>query len=335
MKVSVLIPSFNHENYIEKCVDSILNQSHKDLELIISDDNSNDKTIKKIKKYSDKRIKLFQQKKNLGICNNLNFLTKRVQGKFFCYSGSDDFFDKYKIEKQLNFMLTNKIDFSFTHVNFINSSGKFVKDNDNYMLGNFNVKNRSVGEWFNTFFFRGNVLNAPSSMFKQSLKSKIHFDENYEYLHDFKIYIDLMFHGKKFGILNEKLTYYRLHPKNNSSRDINNINKDFLENLLIKDYIIQNLKLKDINTYLLKKEVASNKSQEKIFISLCCELIKSKNIINQIFSLLKFSKINNNTKKKENKKFFDALKENLFFYDYFLVDQNKFKNKIKKKNIYC
>ena len=63
MKVSVLIPSFNHENYIEKCVDSILNQTHKDLELIISDDNSNDKTIKKIKKYSDKRIKLFQQKK--------------------------------------------------------------------------------------------------------------------------------------------------------------------------------------------------------------------------------------------------------------------------------
>ena len=66
---------------------------------------------------------------------------------------------------------------------------------------------------------------------------------------------------------------------------------------------------------------------------MCCELIKSKNIINQIFSLLKFSKINNNTKKKENKKFFDALKENLFFYDYFSVDQNKFKNKIKKKFI--
>ena len=48
MKVSVLVPSYNHETYIEECIDSILSQTHKDLELIISDDNSKDKTIKKI-----------------------------------------------------------------------------------------------------------------------------------------------------------------------------------------------------------------------------------------------------------------------------------------------
>lgn len=331
MKVSVLVPSYNHETYIEECIDSILSQTHKDLELIISDDNSKDKTIKKIKKYSDKRIRLFDQKKNLGICKNLNFLTKKIQGKFFCYSGSDDFFDKYKIERQLNFMLAKKIDFSFTHVNFINNKSEFVKDNDNYMLGNFNVNNRPIGEWFNTFFYKGNILNAPTSMFRESLKKIIYFDEKYEYSQDFKVYIDLMLLGKKFDILNEKLTYYRLHQNNNSKRDKSNINKGFLENFLIKEHIITNLRKNHINSYLLKDKVKNNKNQKKILINLCNELLKSNNIINQIFGIYIFIKINNQIKKKDFGEFFNFLEEKLFFYEYLSNEQNKLKYKIRRK----
>src|SRR4030042_1873242 len=83
-KVSVLIPAYNGEKYIEEAIDSVLNQTFTDFELIISDDKSTDKTEKIIRQYAkkDKRIKFIKNSTNLGCCKNINSLILTSCGEY-------------------------------------------------------------------------------------------------------------------------------------------------------------------------------------------------------------------------------------------------------------
>ena len=78
--ISVIMPVYNAELYLKKSIYSILNQSYKNFEFLILDDNSNDNSKKIIKSFSeiDNRIKVFEQKTNIGVTNALNFLIKKL-----------------------------------------------------------------------------------------------------------------------------------------------------------------------------------------------------------------------------------------------------------------
>lgn len=99
--ITVGMPAFNGEKYITKALKSILNQSYRNIELIISDDNSQDKTrqICLLFKRKDHRIKYIRQKTNLGFVKNFNFVLKKAKGKFFMWAGNDDYWDKDYILK--------------------------------------------------------------------------------------------------------------------------------------------------------------------------------------------------------------------------------------------
>lgn len=103
-KVSVIIPVYNSQQYIEKCVNSVVNQTYKKLEIIIIDDNSNDDSLKIIKSIKDKRIKIIELKKNKGVACARNEGVKIATGDYICYIDSDDYWKKDKIEKQVEFI---------------------------------------------------------------------------------------------------------------------------------------------------------------------------------------------------------------------------------------
>ena len=88
-KISVIIPVFNDEKRIEKSINSVLNQTYDNLELIVVNDGSTDKTLEKIQKYSDKRIKIVTQK-NQGTGQARNKGIKESTGNFICFVDSDD-----------------------------------------------------------------------------------------------------------------------------------------------------------------------------------------------------------------------------------------------------
>lgn len=96
-KISVILPVFNEEMLIERCVDSILKQTYKNFELIIVNDGSTDGTLEKIKKYNDNRIKIYSQK-NQGAGQARNKGLEEATGDFICFVDSDDTINKNFLE---------------------------------------------------------------------------------------------------------------------------------------------------------------------------------------------------------------------------------------------
>jgi len=94
--VSVGIPVCNGEKYIQESLECILNQTYSNLEIIISDDYSKDRSYKILKSYSqnDSRIRLVQQKKRIGSINNFNYVLEKAQGEYFLWVAQDDLHDK-------------------------------------------------------------------------------------------------------------------------------------------------------------------------------------------------------------------------------------------------
>ena len=102
-KISVLMPAYNREKYIKIAILSILKQTYKNLELIIYDDGSNDKTVQMVQEYmkKDERIKLVIGKVNHGVGYARNKLLNKVETKYACWQDSDDVSNIYRLEIQL------------------------------------------------------------------------------------------------------------------------------------------------------------------------------------------------------------------------------------------
>ena len=108
INVDVLVSTFNNENTIEKCIESILQQDHNSWRLIIFNDNSQDETFKKIISYQDQRIILINSKKNVGTYQSKNFLMRKLaKGKYIALHDADDYSHPFRLGKQINYLEEN------------------------------------------------------------------------------------------------------------------------------------------------------------------------------------------------------------------------------------
>lgn len=106
--LSVIITSYNRKNTIRRCIDSVLKQSYKNIEIIIIDDNSKDETFEIIKSYDDKRIRSFRNNTNLGVAKNKYLGTKLISGQYFLFLDSDDYYiDDSFFEKAIRIFENN------------------------------------------------------------------------------------------------------------------------------------------------------------------------------------------------------------------------------------
>ena len=112
--VDIILPCYNRENSLKQTIDSIINQSFKDFNLYIIDDFSRDNSLQIVKGYSDQRINIIKLKKNKGVhfCRNLGMRVSN--SKYLAFIDSDDYWDKYKLENQIEFMEKFHHDFTYT-----------------------------------------------------------------------------------------------------------------------------------------------------------------------------------------------------------------------------
>ncbi len=113
-KISVIVPVYGVEKYIEKCVSSIVNQTYSNLEIIIVDDGTKDNSIKIVEsKFKDKRIKIYH-KENGGLASARNYGIKKATGDYLLFVDSDDFIELNCIEDMYNEMKKKKVDMVIT-----------------------------------------------------------------------------------------------------------------------------------------------------------------------------------------------------------------------------
>ncbi|WP_370477441.1 glycosyltransferase family 2 protein [Tamlana flava] len=124
--VSVITACYNSEKHISEAINSVLNQTYQNWEMLLVDDCSSDNTIFVIEKFQkkDARIKLFQLTKNSGAGITRNKAIKEAQGRFIAFLDSDDRWLPQKLERQIDFMLKNEYRLSHTAYEIIENSGK-------------------------------------------------------------------------------------------------------------------------------------------------------------------------------------------------------------------
>ena len=208
--ISIVLPVYNGSNYLEKAINSVLNQSYKNYELIIINDGSDDegKTEKIALQNSSEKIVYFKQE-NGGVSSALNRGIKISKGDYICWLSHDDEFLPDKLSSQVElFNSRNKIDFIY---------GDYFFSNDNSeIIGECLCPKESkyiVSDMFQAMFICGSTI-----MFKKEcVENNNLFNEDLKYTQDAEFWIRNIFKNYNFVHINKKLSKVRIHQSQGSN----------------------------------------------------------------------------------------------------------------------
>jgi len=218
VKVSVVIPAYNHEKFIGAAIDSVLNQSLQDFELIIVDDGSTDNTAAVIKAYSDPRIHYFHQE-NQDAFNTINRGMGQAKGRFIAILNSDDIYATDRLQRLVEYHEKTGAQCLFTDVIPISDAGIEFTDPD-FGWNVWHRKNRDfyrqAGDLY-TGFLKGNFMVTTSNLFMtREAVEKVGNFCSLRYLHDYDFMFRMLlaFPDAVHYLGDEKLLYYRIHDGN-------------------------------------------------------------------------------------------------------------------------
>jgi glycosyltransferase involved in cell wall biosynthesis len=208
-KVSIICRTYNQENFIDRAIQSVLNQTYENWELIVIDDASTDATHEKILKFQDNRMKVLKNFENKGPLANLNIGMKSSEGEYIAILDGDDEYLPQKLEKQVYF-LNNNPDYGavFSYINTINETGNFSDCTRSQWSRN--LLNNPAGtqsQMLRKCFEIYNFLAFPTEMFRKEYA--IYFNEHLLSLGDGYFHISTLL-KTKIKVLEEPLTNYRI-----------------------------------------------------------------------------------------------------------------------------
>ena len=203
-EVSVIISTYNRAHYVPHAIQSVLDQTFEDFEIIVVDDASTDNTKEVIEKFEDERICYIRHKKNKGGSATRNTGIKHSRGRFIAFLDDDDLWMPTKLEKQLDLIKNNpRIGVVYTGALEINNSGK---------VRGFHIPSRR-GNIFPDIL-RKNYVGSCSRVLvrKECLDKSGFFDENLPAIQDFDLWVRLA-KRYEFDYVEEPLVLYRVHEK--------------------------------------------------------------------------------------------------------------------------
>lgn len=257
--ISVLIITYNQENYVRETIESVLNQTYQDFEILIGDDCSSDNTEEIVKSYKDSRIKYFKTSFNFGINANLNMLIKNAMGEYIVLIAGDDRLRPEHLQR-IKETFEDKQDIGAIYCQLCE-----IDDNSRYTKGENTVyvpfKNKPVFEFLNYTFLKGNCVSSPAMAIRKKVADKI-FPLDYSLVNyqDYKMHVLILLNGFKNFVLDEILADYR-RLQNGQNTDNGNqysMKRCYLEcDSVLDEY----LKIKDIEFIknIFKNEIENTK----------------------------------------------------------------------------
>ena len=213
-KISVLMPAYNREKYIGDAIKSILCQTHENLELIIYDDGSNDKTVQIIMAFArqDKRVRYVIGKVNHGVGYARNRLLNEVKTKYACWQDSDDMSNIHRLEMQLEALKESGAPLIFTNYTISRGDEFFNKVISKAWFSNPGIMGDNKKGFATTMFEVGKV-----GQFNPDLKLG---GEDWKWLSEIRnkhgncpmmpgVLYYIRFHGDRIGALKHRLWHYR------------------------------------------------------------------------------------------------------------------------------
>ena len=208
--ISVVVPVYNVEKYIVKCLESIVNQTYKDYELIIVDDGSTDNTVNVIRNYLESinfHYYLYL-KENGGQSSSRNFGLKKSTGDYIVFIDSDDIISDDFLSELYISIIKNNADFSFCNYEFVSQQSPPIDNNNKHIL--LNKENL-----LKLFLKRTIDFVVPSMLFKKNflIDNNIWFDERISFSEDQLFIWNVLFKIKKAVYLNKKMYGYFVREK--------------------------------------------------------------------------------------------------------------------------
>lgn len=234
--VSVVMPSYNHAEYVGKAIESVLNQTYINFEFIIADDGSTDNSVEIIKSYHDPRIKLKIFEKNTGFGAN-EYVYKHATGQFISAICSDDLWEADFLEKSVNFLLEHQqYGCTFCRPHIIDNQGNVLREHSFYNI--FDSENMSREQWFKRLYLNGNCICAPSMCIRKELYDQLgHMKFQYRQLQDYEYWMRLL-QITNIYIHPESLICYRVHQEGNNCNISTPSTENSIRDLTERKYIM-------------------------------------------------------------------------------------------------
>lgn len=271
-KISIVVVTYNFQNIILECLESIEKQNYKNIEVIISDDASNDDTLKICKEWQEKNknnynIILKASNINQGVTKNINQGVKIATGEWIKILAGDDVLEKNALQNYSDFIVENKkAEIIFSKVKIfgdVEKEEELPKDKEFYYK-NFDKQLKILLE--------KNPIYAPGVIIKKSLLEKMnYFDERFKMVEDYPFWIKLLKNKIKFYFLDKVTVFYRINEKSVSSKKNNllinpiifEFEKQFFKEIYMKE-VKNPLKLWDKFITLKRKEdILKNGNRKK------------------------------------------------------------------------
>ena len=266
-EISVIMPVYNVENYLKDCLDSVSNQSFKDIEIICVNDGSTDNSLEILKNYqnSDNRIKIITQKnQGLGAARNIGI--KNAKGKYIFFIDSDDCLDLNCLEKVHENIICNNSDmvlFKFQSFGGLNNSKKGEGFKIDKKFGNIDYSNFTFTYKDVKRYVLNSYYSACLKLYKKEFIdcNNFRFSENI-FFEDVLFHVKVMLNASKISFVNENLYLYRLNDdsiinRNTKGYDIFKVINDVEDYLTDNDYInefkteFMNFKIAQILLYII------------------------------------------------------------------------------------
>ena len=259
-KIDILLATYNGEKYLKAQIDSILNQTYKNIRLIISDDCSKDSTREILKEYEqkDKRIKVFYQEKNLGYIKNFEFLLKQVENGIYMLSDQDDVWLPEKVEKYHEVLKQQNADLVFGDLEVVDEE----LNNIYLSFNDFMLLTRKIKKYIDSYklnYLYNCVTGCTIMSRKKWINTLLPFPSKTKYVaHDHWISLIISLNGKLVYIP-EKYIKYRQHSNNEIGT--NKISHKFKKLEQVRNLFIE-VKLSVFGTYVDNNEKFPKELQE-------------------------------------------------------------------------
>ena len=284
MKYSIIVPVYNSEKYINRCLESLSNQTYQNIEIIIVNDGSNDGSLELITKFQEKdpRIKIITQK-NLGVSFARNKGIKESSGDYILFVDSDDYIDINTIEKCNKIITDKKVDIlGFSYYKRINRIKKTYKLQvpTEQIINKATYKDNLYRYIMNTNDF----CNVTTKIIKADIAKSVNFDSSLVIAEDFLYFVQCFVKSNSIYFTNKEFYNYMYNPESvthyfdiekNISKLINSITSfekikriikitDYIENTpskkeisLIASYLIEGVKKLNYNDFCAYIDIMS------------------------------------------------------------------------------